>query len=415
MKKAIVLSGGGARGAYQIGVWKGLRKIGYKFDIVTGTSVGALNGVLLVQGTYRKGYRLWKNITFKDIFGNQVNDDLSLSEKKKRATSLFVKRIFSKYKIETNYIESKISEILNFKKFYNSNIDFGLITVNLSELKYLALTKDKIPDSRLIDYLIGSSALFPGFSKKTIEKSHFIDGGFYDNLPINLAIDMGATEIVAVDLKAPGIKQKVNAENVKIMYIRPRHDLGSIFSFDRKTTLRNIELGYQDTLKTFGKLDGQKYTFKQGQINNFLNKHGYELVRTISDYLISNSQNNKLITNLLEKRIFSRFIKKDKIVDIKSFTELLDFLGNSFKLNITSIYTVGKFNKIIIQKNNKIKTIDEKEILINPLKVDRGLVINHLYNQILRNKKISKKIITIGIVFPTELMAAIYLFVINQG
>lgn len=42
-KKAVVLSGGGAKGGYQIGVWKVLRQMGFTPDIVVGTSVGALN------------------------------------------------------------------------------------------------------------------------------------------------------------------------------------------------------------------------------------------------------------------------------------------------------------------------------------------------------------------------------------
>ena len=51
-KTAIVLAGGGSRGAYQIGVWKALREMGIDYQLVTGTSVGALNGVLMVQQEY---------------------------------------------------------------------------------------------------------------------------------------------------------------------------------------------------------------------------------------------------------------------------------------------------------------------------------------------------------------------------
>ncbi|MBP3941474.1 MAG: patatin-like phospholipase family protein, partial [Christensenellaceae bacterium] len=49
-KKAVVLSGGGARGAYQAGAWKALRELDYQFDIVTGTSVGALNAAMMASG-----------------------------------------------------------------------------------------------------------------------------------------------------------------------------------------------------------------------------------------------------------------------------------------------------------------------------------------------------------------------------
>ena len=58
-KTAIVLAGGGSRGAYQIGVWKALREMGIDYQLVTGTSVGALNGVLMVQQEYDKALAVW--------------------------------------------------------------------------------------------------------------------------------------------------------------------------------------------------------------------------------------------------------------------------------------------------------------------------------------------------------------------
>ena len=51
--KALVLSGGGSKGSYQIGVWKALRDMNIKFDIVTGTSAGALNAALITQRSYK--------------------------------------------------------------------------------------------------------------------------------------------------------------------------------------------------------------------------------------------------------------------------------------------------------------------------------------------------------------------------
>ncbi len=45
----LVLGGGGARGAYQIGVWKALLEKNIQFEVITGTSVGGLNGALIAQ------------------------------------------------------------------------------------------------------------------------------------------------------------------------------------------------------------------------------------------------------------------------------------------------------------------------------------------------------------------------------
>ena len=48
--RAIVLAGGGARGAYEMGAWRALRELGVEYQMVLGTSIGAINGVMMVQG-----------------------------------------------------------------------------------------------------------------------------------------------------------------------------------------------------------------------------------------------------------------------------------------------------------------------------------------------------------------------------
>ena len=49
MKRALVLSGGGSRGAYEIGAWQALRELGVRLDAVYGTSIGAINAALVAQ------------------------------------------------------------------------------------------------------------------------------------------------------------------------------------------------------------------------------------------------------------------------------------------------------------------------------------------------------------------------------
>ena len=46
---AIALEGGGARGAYQVGVWRALEEAGIRYNAVSGTSVGAINGALMAM------------------------------------------------------------------------------------------------------------------------------------------------------------------------------------------------------------------------------------------------------------------------------------------------------------------------------------------------------------------------------
>ena len=59
MKRALVLSGGGAKGAYQIGVYKALKRLNIKIDIITGTSIGSINGAALAAGDYFKLKKFW--------------------------------------------------------------------------------------------------------------------------------------------------------------------------------------------------------------------------------------------------------------------------------------------------------------------------------------------------------------------
>ena len=66
MKTGIALAGGGSKGSYQIGVWKALRELGIDYDIVTGTSIGAINGALMVMGDFERAERLWSTITVED-------------------------------------------------------------------------------------------------------------------------------------------------------------------------------------------------------------------------------------------------------------------------------------------------------------------------------------------------------------
>jgi spoIIIJ-associated protein len=69
------------------------------------------------------------------------------------------------------------------------------------------LTKVEIPKGKLVSYIIASATCFPAIELKEIDGEHYIDGGFYDNLPINLAVEMGADEIIAVDLSAIEAKE----------------------------------------------------------------------------------------------------------------------------------------------------------------------------------------------------------------
>jgi len=74
IKTGLVFSGGGGKGAYEIGAWKALREFGIDrmVSAVSGASVGGLNGALFVQGDHEAGEKLWKSISPDRLLGVNV-------------------------------------------------------------------------------------------------------------------------------------------------------------------------------------------------------------------------------------------------------------------------------------------------------------------------------------------------------
>lgn len=79
----LVLEGGGAKGAYQIGAWKALKEAGIRIKGIAGTSVGALNGALICMGDLEKAESLWENISYSQIMSvdDKVMEDIFKQKK----------------------------------------------------------------------------------------------------------------------------------------------------------------------------------------------------------------------------------------------------------------------------------------------------------------------------------------------
>lgn len=297
MKYALVLAGGGSKGAYETGCIKALQELGYNFDIVTGTSIGALNGLLVVQKDYNALYNLWDTMTINDVLKDPIYLDFSF-ESMISQTNL-IKPFFKSYLNEKGADISPLKNILyklyDNKKAFASNIDYGIVTVKYPKLSPLEITKKEMQDNEPIEYAIASASCFPAFPIHHIGKQGYIDGGYYDNLPISLAIKMGADKIIAIELnQEPTHEHFVSREHITL--IRPSYNLGGFLDFDRKVLDWRIRLGYYDTLKTFNKLMGYRFIFNPVTIElDKLNKF-YWLIINYED-AVNHSLVNKAITS----------------------------------------------------------------------------------------------------------------------
>ena len=65
--KALVLAGGGAKGSYQVGVFRALQEVGWQPGIVTGTSVGSLNGAFAVMDRVDQAEQLWRTLDVHNV------------------------------------------------------------------------------------------------------------------------------------------------------------------------------------------------------------------------------------------------------------------------------------------------------------------------------------------------------------
>ena len=77
MKRALVLSGGGSRGAYEIGAWQALEELGVRFQAVYGASIGAINAGLVAQGDLALAEKLWSQIDLKQVIAD-ADEDFSI-------------------------------------------------------------------------------------------------------------------------------------------------------------------------------------------------------------------------------------------------------------------------------------------------------------------------------------------------
>lgn len=393
--KALVLSGGGAKGAYQIGVWKALKKLRVKFDIVTGTSVGALNGTLIVQNEYRKAVKIWKKINLKSLFNEETTNETTNLDIYK----IYGKKVLKEGGMDTSELEEIINQALNKRKFFSSKINYGLITYNLTDKKPVVITKATINKDSFSNYLVASASCFPAFKEKIINQKKYIDGGYYDNLPINLAIDLGATEIIAVDLNAPGIKQQPK-EKIKTTTIKPRNKLTSFLYFQEKATIKSIKYGYNDTMKAFHKLEGNKYTFKKNNLEKNLRLYLDTYLHIL----------NKILKYKKAIHAFEEVIKIDISTDKelkkelleKLFTRIMENLAKSFDLDDSAIYTTKSFNNNLKRKlNNYLKNPKESK-----KEVELYLrIVNNEFNSLRKEALLN----------PIDLLKAIYLYTICEA
>ncbi|MCX7820160.1 MAG: patatin-like phospholipase family protein [Brevinematales bacterium] len=353
-KYALVLAGGGAKGSYQIGVWKAFKEIGVKFDAILGVSVGSLNGVLMAQNLYNEAVELWNNIKLEDIVyipekvkNFKLTDVLSFDFVKN--IKKLIELIGKQKGFDSSPLYKLITKYTDEKKIRKSKIDFGLITYRISDFTPSILFLEDIPEGKLKDYLLASASL-PGFRPTKIGEHEFIDGGVYNNVPYSIMKARGYKKIIVIDISGLGLKGDLNIEGTETIYIKNSIDFGNILDF-RPSFIKNfMELGYLDTLKTFEKIDGIYYFYKKDHhFKNLLN-----------DYFLSESNIKKISTIFNTNTLFKETIKNylpEKIKYNKYISiSLTEHTARLLDIPIIKLYTLKELTEeIILKVESKLK------------------------------------------------------------
>lgn len=210
-KRGLVLSGGGAKGAFQLGVLEYLHENGkLDFDVVCGVSVGALNATMVAQGEFEKLKELWlgikesedilkKNSWLGILLGkNSLNDSQPLKE--------LIQRYVDRNKIIQNFAsKGKILKI-------------GVVSLTTGEYKAISPTH-----SSFLQMLLASTTIPVMFHPFNISAADYqmVDGGVRNITPLKDAIDAGADEIVVV-LASPRWVQPGKKEYKNILQVIAR-------------------------------------------------------------------------------------------------------------------------------------------------------------------------------------------------
>lgn len=258
VRTALVLCGGGARGAMQVGFYQAIVELGLSFDLVVGSSVGALNGTLIAAGMPPAELaQLWRGLRKPDVVA--WNWRRLLGETGGFYTFAPLRRL--------------LHEVLPIRCFEELKHPLVITTTNLQTGQ--SCYHERHGD--LIEPMIASMSLPGAFPPVWIAGNQHVDGGVADNVPFDKALDRGARELlmisctccprdstalasplkillrsfmIALDAKYLCSEQQHRSRGIRIRLVRP-HFAQSVGLLDFDQTDALIEVGYRETLATF--------------------------------------------------------------------------------------------------------------------------------------------------------------------
>jgi NTE family protein len=251
MKRALILAGGGARGAFQMGVWKYLTERNWIPDIICGTSVGAINAAGIGSGLdVPTLVRLWTTYNRRKMYRLNLIPFLSY----------FLSGRALKPLLDTRPMQSMISDHVDFNHLKNSRTKVVISTVNVLTSRPCFFDNSEIG----LEHIMASSAMPILFPWQYIDGVPHWDGGTMANIPLQPALDFGADEIIIALLSPVGHTPQVFPGNVGIalehvfeQFLAGSYDSALMTRGYEDTPLPPPQLKYTKKYKSCGSHNGQ--------------------------------------------------------------------------------------------------------------------------------------------------------------
>jgi NTE family protein len=268
MKKiGICLTGGGARGAYQIGAIAALRDLGILNDVkaYAGTSIGAANAALVASNSIDKVKNIWFNVTEKELsiarplFDKIARDHFKHFDQGIHAMDEFedvlVNHINLK-ELKNKEVYVTISEGGESKQGFKELVKSTISHYINHDIKAHYISLSSLNDLKEVKSVVMASCSIPIiFSSIDIDGKKYYDGGVFDNIPVKPLVDAQCDEIIVIHLTRLKWFSHKKFPNVIFHEIIHKGSLGSLLNFSPQKSVRLYHYGYEDTMNYFKKED----------------------------------------------------------------------------------------------------------------------------------------------------------------
>ena len=261
MKLGLVLGGGGGRGAYQIGVWEALEELGIAkhIKVISGTSIGALNAMLFMQGDLEKAKRAWVSLHQDEILPIDKKDIILQSKLRIFNTAARINRILDlkpdllyEGEFSSEGITKVMAEFLDIDKALGAKVPCYCACTDLVLRDKRYFKVGDYPPEIIKQILLASSAIPGLYDAVEIEGQLYLDGGLQDNVPITPVYQEDCDIIIVVRLCPEDRIDHRQFPDAKIIDIALEENKEvnneGIFDFSQETINEKMQAGYDATI-----------------------------------------------------------------------------------------------------------------------------------------------------------------------